>query len=198
MPSTNELDSLIVRNIADLDATAKQINLIETRIWKAVADEVETWAKAQGWVGKFNEEEIRLGPISWRQPGGENVFAQFYFDKGPEDTESGAPGEPHWWLSRYLGQAGGDLCLWFEQSVAKPKVWKPVARAVAEEMAAGGVYMSDACNFFIRCSLDPLLVADGLLNDDLGDALLPVRRALDSVFSLQATFQRALDQAGFG
>lgn len=35
-----------------------------------------------------------------------------------------------------------------------------------------------------------------LLNDDLGDAVLPVRRALDAVSSLQATFQRALDQAG--
>ncbi|KQW77837.1 hypothetical protein [Ensifer sp. Root127] len=161
MPSTNELDSLIVRNIADLDATAKQISLIETRIWTAIADEVEAWAKDQGWVGEFNEEEIRLAPVSWQQADGENVSGQFYFDKGPEDTNSGAPGEPHWWLSRYLGQAGGDLCLWFDQSVAKPKAWKPVARAVADEMAKGGVYMSDACNFFIRCSLDPLLVAEG-------------------------------------
>ncbi|MCZ4093542.1 hypothetical protein [Sinorhizobium psoraleae] len=196
MPKTNELDSLIVKNIADLDATAKQISLIETRVWNALAEEVEAWAKDHEWLGEFDEDQIWLAPSPWQQDDSETCAGSFYFGSGPDDTESEAPGEPYFWLSRYLGQAGGDLCLWFDQKVAKPKVWRPVARSFADELARGGVYMSDACNFFIRCSLDPLIVAEGLLNDDLSDAVAPIRSALDIVSSLLPTFQQALDRAG--
>lgn len=192
---TNELNSLIVRNIEDLDATAKQIDHIEDQIWKLIKDETERWLRASGWKIGPDTSEIWFGHPDWVQEDGTTFKGWFYFDKGPDDTDSGGPGEPRFWLSRYLGRAGGEFCLWFGQDVAKGKAWKAIVRTFADELTDAGARISDAGNIFVPCSLSPTAVADGYSNGDFKDALEPITSALALAEALSPVLQRALDKA---
>lgn len=191
MDGKNELDQLVALNIADLDAVATRIDAIGNRIWKDVSDLASRWAENKAWSGEFTREEIWLAPETWRRDG-ENWSGWFYFSHGPGDTETFAPGEPYFWLSRYLGEGGGEFCLWLKQDVIKPSVWKPLARTFAPELTEHGTLMSDACNFYWRCSLDRESVAKGLYEGDLSDALQPVEAALEGAFAAHLRIQNLL------
>ncbi|MBY3211486.1 hypothetical protein [Rhizobium laguerreae] len=195
MNATNELNTLIIRNIEDLDVAAKHIAEIEDQIWKLITDEAERWLRARGWNIGPDASEIWFGRPDWVQEDGATFIGWFYFDKGPDDTNSSAPGEPHFWLSRYLGRAGGELCLWFGQDVAKGKAWRTVVRTFADELTKAGARISDAGNIFIPCSLSATAVAEGYSNNDFKEALAPITSALDLAEALSPVLQLALDKA---
>ncbi|PYE96604.1 hypothetical protein C8J35_1062 [Rhizobium sp. PP-F2F-G38] len=194
MENMSELDSLIVLNIGDLDAVATRINALGYRLWKDIAEQAESWAEGPGWFGHFETDEVWLAPDEWRQPEDEPI-GWFYFGFGAGDTESLAAGEPYFELSRYLGEAGGELCLWLHQNAAKSKIWKTSARAMASELAAAGFSMTDACNFYTRCSLNREEVSQALKDEDLTGALHPVLKALDLALASIPNFQKLLDKA---
>lgn len=195
MTNSGELNSLVVRNIQDLDATAKQIGYIEDQIWKLIKEEAAQWIKDNKWVPGPDPSEPWFGPTDWVEEDRITFTAWFYFDKGPDDTDSGGPAEPHFWLSRYVGQAGGEFCLWFAQGIVKGRDWKALVRASADDLANAGGRISDAGRIFIPCSLNPSAIADAYLLGDFKDALEPIRGALDVAKSLTPIIQQALDRA---
>lgn len=195
MTNTTELDRLIALNIADLDTTATRVEALGEKIWKQLSDLVEQWTADQGWFGAFSGDDVWLAPAVWRLEDDKEALGWFYFDVGPGDTQSNLPGEPNFWLTRLLGENNGEFCLWLGQNAAGVKVWKGKAREAATDLAAAGVNMSDACNFFIRCSLDKTAVAQGLADGDLDDALEPIRIALERAKAALPHFQDLLDKA---
>lgn len=195
MTNSGEFNSLVVRNIQDLDATAKQIGYIEEQIWKLIKDGTGRWVRDNGWVLGPDPSEPWFGPPNWAEQDGTTFLAWFYFDKGPGDTDSDGPGEPHFWLSRYLGQAGGEFCLWFGQDISKSKDWKAFVRASAGDLANAGGRISDAGNIFIPCSLNASAVAEAYLQGDFKEALGPIIAALDVAKCLAPIIQLALDKA---
>lgn len=195
MANTTELDRLIVLSIADLDATATRLDGLGDRLWKEIYELAERWAAEHGWFGEFSESGIWLAPAEWRQEEVDDALGWFYLDVGPDDTQAHLPGEPYFWVSRLLGEAGGEFCLWFGQNAAKQRVWKPFAREAATALAEQGFHMSDACNFFFRCSLDKSRVAQALADGDLDEAFEPIRLALERAKDALPLFQTLLDKA---
>lgn len=191
---TSELDRLIIEHLADLEATGRRIEAIETRIWQVIGDRAKAFAKGRGWTGGFDasDEDIWLAPAVWRQG---DYMARFYFGWGERDTDEGLPGEPWFGLARLTGVNGGRLCLWLGHSGIGARQWKPAAKKAAASMSDRGFSFSDRAQFFLDCTPSQKAVALGLENDDLSAAMKPIEVALERAGAAAASFGTLLKKA---
>jgi hypothetical protein len=193
MSSDSKLNALIVQNINDLDATAKQIEVIGAHVWKLITDEARQWVTEQKWCQLDNGDSFWFWPPGWTQEEDNSPIRYFYFDKGPDDTGSGAPGEPYFWLSRYLGQAGGEFCVWFEPNISDKKTRKQIISPIAADLRSKGANISDYCYVYTPCSLNFSAVAEGFDIGNFEEALKPIKQALDCANELYPLLDAALD-----
>lgn len=193
MTDTSELDRAIVENLLDLDDAAKRIEALGSRIWTQLCDTAEAWSSDNGWTGAFDPEDLWVSPAVWC-PAGE-AEAWFYPDKGPDDTGQGVGQEPYFWLSRYVGVGGGELCLWFGQKATGARKWKPLANEYAQRMSELGFRLSDSGNLYTVCTLDAKAVAAALADQQLEAAMLPIEQALDRAALAAPLFSELLADA---
>ncbi|MCX5580792.1 hypothetical protein [Kaistia terrae] len=189
MTDTSELDKLIVENLLDLDQAAKRVDALGDQIWKQIYETFENWAMGRGWRGSSDEDDPWVAPKNWVAD--KEREAWFYPDNGPDDTGEGVGQEPYHALSRYVGVAGGQLCLWFGQKTGARK-WKPLAREHAQIMVTHGFHLSDAGNFYTVCSLDARTVAAALADQQLETAMAPIEAALQRAANAEAEFTKLL------
>ncbi|MER8784360.1 hypothetical protein [Mesorhizobium sp. M0244] len=193
MTDNAELDGLIVENLLDLDAAAKRIEVIGENIWESIIEHLDDWAKKQGWKGAFERDNPWTAPQEWFLEG--QPEAWFYPDKGPDDTGEGIGQEPYFWLSRYLGVAGGQLCLWFGQDSTGTRKWKPLAKDHARVLAETDFHLSDSGNFYTVCNLDSKAVAAAIADGRLEEAMTPLLEALERADKAKTLFSTLLAKA---
>jgi hypothetical protein len=189
----SQLDSMIVRNLGDLDAAAHRILQIERRIWRDLGDLVEAWATRAGWKWYAEVDEVWVAPGEWLVDG--EAQAWFSFQWGPNDEGEGLPGEPFFDLCRLSGVAGGRLCLWLDFKGIGARAWKQSMSLLVADVGELGLTLTDKLNAFIDCTPTTVTLADGLLDDDLTTALAPVGRALDLAASAWSLLDTVLTTA---
>lgn len=185
-----ELDRLIIENLADLDAAAKRIEEIGSRIEAHLTEHVGQCAVARGWQHGNEDGLLWIAPPLWAHEGSADTF--FSFGWGPNDTGEGSGHEAYFDLSRYCGAAGAQFCLWFESGM-KLRAWKLLVPKIEE---VPGFLLSDDPYYYTPCTLDPKLVALGLEDDDLTTAFGPVTRVLELAFQAEPKLTRLLKAEG--
>ena len=68
MSQSHEIHKLVISNMAVLEQTPAVVAEAEKRIFGAIDEKIEKWAKAQeGWVGFFDflEDETSFKPENW-------------------------------------------------------------------------------------------------------------------------------------
>lgn len=190
---TTALDQLIVTNLVDLDASAKRIAEIEKRVWRDIGDRVSTWAAAKGWRHDCEGDEVWVAPRDWFE--GDEPFAWFSLDWGPDDDGEGEGDEPYFDLSRLAGAAGGRLCLWLEHAGVGGRSWKAAATPQIDAIKAAGFALTDKLNAYADCTPATAAIADGLADDNLDAALAPITVALDQAFAVWPLFDAILKTA---
>lgn len=193
MTDTSELDRLLVDNLKDLDDAAKRIDALGDRLWQQVCDACEEWIRAHGWRDVSNSDEPRIAPVEWFNE--DEAEGWFYFDFGPDDTGNGTGSSPYFWLSRYVGAGGGQLCLWLGQEALGARKWKPIAREFAHLLSPFGFHLSDSGNFYANCTLSPDRVAAALADNQLELAMEPIEQVLKRAADAVPVFSRLLTKA---
>lgn len=185
--SVTELDTLILRNLRDLDATAQRIVQLDAVVWKEVDRLVETWAKTNGWVGRFDVESkgLWIAPPRWaklsRDP--EEVEFFFIFDR-IEDLPS-----TYFDLADLCAIGGTHYGFRLGQSRYGQVEWKKIVRE--EEMLdlLGKLRLKTTSKAvpFSPTRIDPNLLADAIETGDYCEALQPITAALDHLANADET-----------
>jgi hypothetical protein len=174
---TTQLDRMIIENLEDLDAVVHRVHAIEEVIKKHLAEESRRWAAKRGWrFSALEDDEIWVAPPEW-QARGRDIW--FELGWGPDDNDTGEPGELWFDLCRWAGVGRGRLCLWLDWRGAGIPAWKATAGAHLDEMKQAGLLVTDGRLIpYVDCTPDSTLVAKGLVEGDLSEAYAPFRKAL--------------------
>jgi hypothetical protein len=192
------LDSLIVRNLADLDATAKRVEVIGERVFNALGHHIEAWAEQADWVGEFDgNEDIWCAPMAWRNAPGDEPAGCFCLELRSPDTGEQLPGEDYFLLTRLVGVGAGGYGFCFNQNVLPSKrEWKPIVRAKAADLQKHGFAVDQNGYPFMDFTIDPELLATAMEDNDYFDAFEPITEALDRLKSAIPTLHSLLMKAG--
>lgn len=193
MTDTSELDRLLIDNLKDLDDAAKRIEALGNRLWREICSACEEWIGAHGWKGEFGSDEPWFAPTEWFDK--DEPEGWFYLDFGPDDAGDGTGSTPYFWLSRYLGSGGGQLCLWLGQEALGARKWKPLAREFAHLLSPFGFHLSDSGNFYANCTLDSDRVAAALADNQLEQAMIPIEQVLTCAADAVPIFSKLLTKA---
>lgn len=191
--STEQLDALIIRNIADLDATARRIGAIEARIFSEIGEKVENWANEQGWLSGPDPDEIWCAPPEWKND--EDYDAWFGFARGGTGARKGGQEDGLYELTRLLGVGPGFYGFRLEQRLLGKRDWKVLLYKQAENLQAHGFIIENSGSAFMDVRIDAGLLAEGLEGDDLADALRPISDALDRLKGAEGLVNSLLSHA---
>lgn len=172
----NEIDGLIIRHLADIEAACKRIaNQIEPQVNSAIDDVVKEWTDDNAWSsdGDFANNNLWLAPSDWQLNLEEGEWAsRFWLYAG----ESGW--EDEYRLSQICGVGQGTVGIWWAYEKVD-KRWKNFAADFVVTLRRLGFhYEETAGSFFLPFQIDPAMLAKSVEDDAIDKAMQPLRAAL--------------------
>ena len=198
--AASELDSLIVRNLGDIDKTAQRLEIVQERVFGALDGMAKGWALDAQWDGVFDlyRTELWVAAFEWRSDAERDAwYAWFNFEQGVGDTAKQARGEDYFWLTRLCG-AGQGCCgfrLHQQDLVSKPE-WKKLVRVEAVQFQKLGFIIDEKGSPFMEVVIDAKILAAGLEEDDLENASAPFTAALKRLEAAKTLVNSLLTRAG--
>lgn len=200
-----ELDSLIMKYLADVDRTAARVNVIEDELFAAMAGMAENWVEKVSWAGDCSYHrgqgwdgwDFWIAPSEWRMRGtpehSDEFDAWFALDVGADDTEDGLEGEDWFYVTRLCGIGFGKIGLRFiPDGVAKRRQWKQSFGQVGQ-MVAGTPFEADARPaLFLPIVLSQPALVEALRDEDLTAALDPFEETLNALLAAKPAFDQVV------
>jgi hypothetical protein len=200
--STDELDALIVRNLDDLDAAAKRLELdIEKRVGKVIDQIAETWARKQGWEGKFDFDLTTLwvAPAEWRSIEGKaeaDAFLGFFelWTGFADDFDTNHEND-YFWLTRLCGAGRGKIGFRWSYGrslgATKPR-WKRFLQEHREHLnqvrKTAFAYEEGSGLFFMPIRVEVEALAAAIIDNTIDEALKPFCIGLDRLLTAKPGF----------
>lgn len=202
--SVAELDSLIVKNLADLEGAARRLTQIEDLVFKEMDVAGSDWIRNKGWDGEFdlNSGNCWLAPSDWKGaaegkqkgPGAGKYDAYFEFDTGAGDTGIGKPPEDQFYLTRLCQVGSGTYGFRFWQNLLRPAARKRLMREHATIAEGTAFTLDEDTNFFMPFRIDCDELAKALREGALENALVPFSEALDRLGNARPEFDKIVHQ----
>jgi hypothetical protein len=192
--SSPELEKLLVEHLSDMDSAAKQITMLQIKVFRELGELVERWTTKTTWSGKFDymEDELWLAPEDWRSPGtdkDEHRFqAWFQMEVGAGDTESEKPEEDFFYLTRLCGQGTGQVGFRFRQDITTKGRWRKSFKDLAGSLSTTAFLVDAEPSFFLPVRLDSAELAGALLEQDIERALRPMDTVLEQLIAAKPAF----------
>jgi hypothetical protein len=174
--SQAELNALIVTNIADLDAAARQLGRLEAEVGDALDELVTRLSRERGWdsYAEWNDDEIWVAPRDWRNPGSstdEDHKCEFSFDvSDPIQAEADS-----FWLTQFVGKGYAQLGFrWSRNDITKARWRKAVSQhtdLIADIRGLGFGYGEKDGSFFLPLVIDPTQLSAALAEESPEQAL---------------------------
>jgi hypothetical protein len=197
--STEDIEALIVRNILDVERAYDILwNDITPKVGKEIDNIIENWAHENDWwysEEEFDEHVPAIAPNAWRSSNsddGEDKFvASFYADSNDVGND-----DPSWsWLTQLCGQGSAPYGFrWvcdFVELGTKKKEWKAFLsknNATAALKGLGFEYQDKSGTFFLPFIIDKEALAVAIKDNNIEDALEPVRAALKIIIESWVVF----------
>lgn len=183
-----ELDTLVIRNIGDIEAAMKHaVEVLGPRLWDEVGKAVIGGCEASNHYAsaKSEDEEVWLADRSWlvQDTLSANADADFWLALD-ERTGLGGEGEGSWLASfTASGPNGATVALWVHQNIVGVGRWKKIVRSaddVIDELRAAGfdVVEDDDRRLCIPVMLDREAVATAFSSEDFVVAMQPLTEAV--------------------
>jgi hypothetical protein len=189
MPTT-ELDTLILRNLADLDATARRLDQIDEIVWSAVDALTERWAREHRWTGLFDIEGrgLWVTPAKWRKASEneDSPDVRFWFEVAAHEPLT------HFDLSDLCGIGGSRYGFRMYQDLLGKADWKVLARKHIALFQSLGLQLDAKASPFMEIIVDIEKLAISVETGDFDEALQPIAHGLDRLINVDKVLGRIL------
>lgn len=194
-----DLDRLIIRNLADLDAAWQYLDTeIEPAVWDVINQHLKVFREKTGWEGKDEwPDKAWFAPSDWRKQGeytGDDFRCQFTPGEGIATT--GTDGS---YLTQLLGIGHQRLGLWWiQKNVVKGRRRILISQQptiVSNLRKHGFVYEDSEAGFFLPVLVDQSALADALADESPEMAFEPFVDALQVCLAAKPDFDALLAAA---
>lgn len=186
MSANKELDALVIRNIADIEAAMNHAKMeIGPRIWEQVARVMQEICDAEAWVAVSDvaNDDLWFAHRSWLMADQRKPKADFWIGLDERLSESGE--DENSWLSTFVanGPNGATMAFWLNQRILGAGAWKKLVKAndglVAELRGLGfSVDDDDDRRLYLPVVLDRELLARSFETEDFDVVIEPARIAI--------------------
>jgi hypothetical protein len=184
--ATKELDALVIRNIADIEAAMNHAkNEIGPRIWEQVAQVTQETCDAQAWLA-FSDvanDDVWFAHQSWLMADQRKPRADFWIGLDERLSETGE--DENSWVATFVasGPNGATMAFWLKQQILGAGAWKKLVKAnhalVAELRGLGfAVDDDDDRRLYLPVVLDRELLARSFETEDFDVVMEPARIAV--------------------
>ncbi|WP_142780822.1 hypothetical protein [Agrobacterium sp. T29] len=191
---SNELDKLLILNIADLDEGARRFELLQDRIAEKVDALIEGWATRQVWRSTPNwkdDEDAAVAPQHWVT--GESWHAWFGLEYRSGDTLEWRDGNDYFWLTKLCAEGRGGMGFRFRQEEFPKTPWKKFIQRRAARFNDTRFIFDDEPSLFLPVKVDKDALSKGAEEENFDDALRPLSEALDYIHSIIHRFDELRD-----
>ncbi|HEX4199484.1 MAG TPA: hypothetical protein VHZ26_18760 [Caulobacteraceae bacterium] len=203
--SSAELHALIVENMADLEESYRQFEVIDRSVFSHIDRATESWAQENEWFGTFDyydEERLRFAPSAWLRNGdSENSLPKAWFSLGVSDDDPGEDGPrgDAFYLTRLCNVRSGMLGfqVWPEWKLFGQNAWawKRVVRAKSAELGAVGFSIGSNGSVFRQVKIETATLAEAIRRDNLESVIEVWRQSLDHLKTTLPTIEAVLASA---
>lgn len=189
MQTSDTVQSLVVRNIGDIESALSHAHKIGEDLWEAVQSTLRERLEPVGWhVSEFDEDNgsVWFAPREWLTPDLEKPDADPWFSI---EVFAGLNGEyDETYLAEFLqsGPNGAGIALWFMSNDMLKKrtrqrlIGRDTPELAALRQAGFEIDSQQWIRFPIRLEVEA--VAQGADDEDFADALRPLHDAIDAAF----------------
>lgn len=196
--SQPELDRLILKNLADLDAAAQHVtNELQSAVARAMDQIVEKFLRDREWAGlaDWSEKGIWLASEDWRKQGdhtGDDYQCQFVLDESLGQGEA----KDTFWLTQLLSIGDRALGLRWSRNDVKRNQWRNLVgqqqAIIAKLRALGFDYEEREGSFFLPVRVDQSALAQAAGDESLDLALTPLSDGLQVCINAKPDFDALL------
>jgi hypothetical protein len=190
---SNELDKLLILNIADLDEGARRFELLQHRVAGAIDTLIQDWAAEHGWRSTHTWQEnndAAVAPAHWVTGDTWRAWFSFWYRSG--DTGTWSNDQDYFWMTRLCAEGRGQMGFRFVQDEFPKTAWKKFLQAHAIGFADTPFVFDDEPSLFLPVKVDKETLARGAEEESFKDALRPLNDALDSIHSIIDRFETLL------
>lgn len=182
MQTNGELDALIVRNIADLEAAyLRATGAVDDRLWLEIARVAQDAAESAGLQGRFDGQDwiLSIRPDAWASTGAK-AKPDFSFDLGGVDPNE----EAETWIGAITGDnpAGVSTGLVFVQNLLNPRplqaLYQRETKLMAQLGEAGFRRTDNGKRLYLPVRVDREKLAQAFADDIFDEALQPLADAI--------------------
>lgn len=203
MSATKDLDALVIRNIADIEAAMNHAkNEIGPRIWEQVAQVVQEMCDAEGWVALSDvaNDDVWFAHRSWLMADQRKPKADFSFALDERLSENGE--DENSWVATFVanGPNGATMAFWLYQRLLGPGAWKKLVKtndALVAELRGFGFSVDDDDDrrLYLPLVLDRELLARAFETEDFDVVLEPARIAVSNAMKAAPVLLRLRELA---
>lgn len=190
---SNELDKLLILNIADLDEGARRFELLQNRVADDIDRLVQDWATRQGWRCTHawrDDDDAGVAPHHWVT--GDHWQAWFGLEYRSGDTGEWSDGHDYFWLTELCAEGRGGMGFRFCQKEFHVTAWKKFLQAQAISFSDTRFVVDDEPSLFLPVRVDKATLAKGAEEENFKEALRPLNEALDYIASIVDRFEALL------
>jgi hypothetical protein len=186
MSANKELDALVIRNIADIEAAMNHaIKEIGPRIWEEVARVTQEMCDSETWItaSDIANDDLWFADRSWLMADQRKPKPDFWL--GLDERLSEIDEGENSWLATFVasGPNGATMAFWLDQRILGAGAWKKLVKAndalVAELRGLGfSVDDDDDRRLYLPVVLDRELLARSFETEDFDLVMEPARIAV--------------------
>jgi hypothetical protein len=197
--STESIDALIVRNVLDVERAYDRLNNnIQPKVGKEIDNIIESWASENDWWYSelsFDGDFPEVAPASWRISDAESSEDKFIARFNANTNDVGAKDGSWSWLTQLCGLGSAPygfrwVCDFAELGTNKSG-WKKFLGRINAPAAVKGFgfeYQDKSGAFFLPFIIDKEALAKAIEENNIEDALEPVRAALKTILDSWSVF----------
>ncbi len=186
-----ELNSLLIRHLADLEDAIQRVYELQDIISKKIDNISKNWAENASWLGGFNwqKDTIWVAPREWARNVEEEDFdAWFEIDfKGGIDRD-------HSWLTTLCRIKSSEYGFHFRIKALNRKIWASLIQDCAGDFVAIGFVLDDKRSLFLPLHIEAEVLAEAIANGDVEPALEPLKIALGKLQIARPLFDGFLEK----
>jgi hypothetical protein len=187
---SNELDRLLILNIADLDEGVRRFELLQNRIAEKIDALFEDWAASKGWRSTPHWKDnfdAAVAPHHWLRD--ESWYAWFGLAYRSGDTGQWSDGNDYFWLTKLCAEGRGEMGFRFHQDEFPKTAWKKYLQTQAVEFADTRFVFDDEPSLFLPVRVDKEILAKAAEEENFEQALRPLNDALDYIHNTLHHFE---------
>ncbi|MGY6771047.1 hypothetical protein [Komagataeibacter sp. NFXK3] len=185
-----ELNKALVENLADLEATATRLHMLDDALGAAIDADTNKWMAENNWSGDTDEDDGWVAPKGegWYNPDDDEPNGAFFEWANFEDQA-----EDNYYVTQ-LCQLGQDkVGIRFVQDQIGRAQWKKIVSELAELVSGTGFILEEKkLSFFLPVKIDQKILASSLGDDDMEVGLKQYREALDQLLKARTAFDKVI------